>query len=295
MAQTDELIVPVYLNQRIVFDMIAMLEGGISTVTRISSMESSAKGDDRRYGAAFGLSQALSSLLKIDISGERSQKKDDSMAIKKDLERVHTPSSLMQSLRIRLKEEKRVTLVEKTYQPEAGHIVEFKAFLRRNPLIQTMDAFVGLMDLAIIFTENRKQMGTKKGEADENIKIRKQMEKFLQILRSGESVDIVSDTLSSGHRAVITLEQEYLSDPTMSDLVDGQFNVLAKVIRVVPDASSSIGLFRKSALGAMPKAMREQAFTQFSKLSKEQGFGIPELEWEISGPAIHVLPISIFA
>jgi hypothetical protein len=295
MAQTDDLIVPVYLNQRIVFDMIAMLEGGISTVTRISSMESSAKGDDRRYGAAFGLSQALSSLLKIDISGNRLQKKDDSMAIKKDVERVHTPSSLMQSLRTRLKEEKRVTPVEKTYEPEAGHIVEFTAFLRRNPLIQTLDAFVGLMDLAIIFTDNKKQPGARKGESDENTKTRKQMEKFLQILRSGDTVDIVSDALESGHRAVITLEQEYLSDPTMSDLVDGQFNVLGKIIRVVPDANNAISLFRKSALSAMPKALLEQTFSPFSKLSKEQGFSIPDLEWDISGPVIHVLPISIFA
>ena len=34
-----ELIIPVYLNQRIVFDMIAMLQGGIATVTRICSAE----------------------------------------------------------------------------------------------------------------------------------------------------------------------------------------------------------------------------------------------------------------
>jgi hypothetical protein len=275
--------------------MIAMLEGGISTVTRISSMESSAKGDDRRYGAAFGLSQALSSLLKIDISGEKSQKKDDSMALKKDLERVHTPSSLMQSLRIRLKEEERVTLVEKNYHPEAGNIIEFKAFLRRNPLIQTMDAFVGLMDLAIMFEDNKKQPGARRGEPGENVKIRKQMDKFLQILRSGDTIDIVSDVLESGHRAVITLEQEYLSDPTMADLVDGQFTILGKIIRVVAETNSAISLFRKSPLSAMPKVVLEQALLPFSKLSKEQGFSIPEPEWEITGPAMHILPISIFA
>jgi hypothetical protein len=33
----NNLIIPAYLNQRIVFDLIAMLQDGLSTVTRITS------------------------------------------------------------------------------------------------------------------------------------------------------------------------------------------------------------------------------------------------------------------
>ena len=35
----EKLIVPVYLNQRLVFDLLAMLQGGISTVTAINKTE----------------------------------------------------------------------------------------------------------------------------------------------------------------------------------------------------------------------------------------------------------------
>ena len=72
----DNLIIPAYLNQRIVFDLIAMLQDGLSTVTRITSVDSTADKDRKLYGAAFGLNQALSSLLKIDVSGRRTFNKE---------------------------------------------------------------------------------------------------------------------------------------------------------------------------------------------------------------------------
>jgi len=291
----DDLIIPVYLNQRIVFDLIAMLKGGISTITRISSMESTDQQDDRRYGGAFGLSQALSSLLKIDVSGKKHQKKSDSAEIQRDEERVHTPSSLLQNLRTTLKKEDKIIFVDKNYKPEPRHIVEFTAFLRRNPLVQTMDAFLGLMDMAIGFASKTKHPGAKKIKSDEPKIIRKQMEKFLETLKAGDTVDIVSDTLECDYRAVITLEQEYLNDPTMSDLVDGQFIVMGKIIRVVPDVNSSISLIRKSALSAMPKSLLIEGLSHISKLSEEKDFSIPELELDIKGPVIHVLPVAIFA
>jgi len=36
--QQPDLLVPVYLNQRIVFDLVAMLQGGIATVTNVTEI-----------------------------------------------------------------------------------------------------------------------------------------------------------------------------------------------------------------------------------------------------------------
>jgi hypothetical protein len=81
----------------------------------------------------------------------------------------------------------------------------------------------------------------------------------------------------------------------MSDLVDGQFNVLGKVIRVIDNDQDSINLIRKTPVSAMPEKIMSQAFSSLSALSTEQGFKIPPLELEIKGPVIHILPIAIFA
>lgn len=295
---SQELIIPVYLNQRMVFDLIAMLQGGISTVTRITSSESYSDKDQQQYGAAFGLSKAFSTLLKIDVSGTRQKAQEDSSGIQKAEERVHTPASMFQSLRASLSDRKELVIVDKEYKPKIRDIIEFTAQLRKNPIIQTMDTFVGLMEMAILFSEpptrRQKQKGRKTRERDNKL-IKKQMELFLESLKTGDTVDIVSGTLQGGFKAVITLEREFLNDPTMSDLVDGQFNVLGKVIRVIDNEQDSINLIRKTALSAMPEKIMSEIFSGLSELSSEEGFNIPPLELEVKGPAIQILPIAIFA
>ena len=291
----NNLIIPAYLNQRIVFDLIAMLQDGLSTVTRITSVDSTADKDRKLYGAAFGLNQALSSLLKIDVSGRRTLNKEKTAEVQRNEERVHTPASIFQKFREILITDKRVFSLDDNYLPKPGHMVEFTADLRKNPLIQTMDAFVGLINMAITFSDEPKKKASHKSKPDENKIIKKQMEKFLESLKTGDTTDIVSDTLANKYRAVITLEHEFLNDPTMSDLVDGHFKVLGKIIRVITDNSCSINLIRKTALSAMPKKVLTNMFSALSNLQTEGGFDIPPIELEIEGPVIHVIPIAIFS
>lgn len=103
MAEDRKLLIPVYLNQRIVFDMLAMLQGGISTVTSVSKTEQSADEKSRKMGGSFGLSQALSSLLKIDLSADATSTKAGSQEESLTEERFHTPASLFYTLRNLLK------------------------------------------------------------------------------------------------------------------------------------------------------------------------------------------------
>ena len=71
-----KLIVPVYLNQRLVFDLLAMLQGGISTVTAINRTEAANQENSEITKATFGLNAAFSSLLKIDLSREKGNNKN---------------------------------------------------------------------------------------------------------------------------------------------------------------------------------------------------------------------------
>lgn len=296
MNQQDyDLIIPVYLNQRIVFDLIAMLQGGISTVTKVASIDTTQNDDQRRYGADFGLSKALSSLLKITVGGSREIKKGEGKETKIDQEKVHTPASLFYTVRRELKQEGKLIIVDPSYKPISGAMVEFSASLHRNPFIQTMDSMLAVMDMAIAF-EGDVQKGTgQKPSKNPNYLIKEQMANFTQKLKSGETVDIVSDLLPCGYKAVITLELEYLNDPAMSDLVDGQFNVLGKIIRVINNnETGAINLLRKTAFTVMPKSILGEMRSKFRAVSLEHGLQLPELEWEAKGPVFHLLPVAIF-
>lgn len=292
----SDLIVPVYLNQRMVFDLLAMLQGGISTVTAVSKQEAGESGSRGSASASLGLSEALSSLFKIGLKAEMEASGKASTHNSVQEERVHTPASLFYQLRTTLVEKKLLQQVDEGSQVKAGQIVEFTVKLKRNPIIEIMDTMTEMMSMAVLF-EGEKSNGSKggKGKANENAQLKKQMEEFSKALKSGNTVDLTASDLPSGHRAVITVESLYLNDPVMSDLVDGEFKVVGKVVRSIEDDSESINLIRKTALSRMPSHILGQVFQQFATLGSTQGFDLPELKMEVEGPAIQVLPIAIYA
>ena len=67
----NNLIVPVYLNQKLVFDLLAMLEGGIATVTGVTRTNEDVDTSESNGRAGFGLGEALSMLMRVDLSGEK--------------------------------------------------------------------------------------------------------------------------------------------------------------------------------------------------------------------------------
>lgn len=292
----DRLIVPVYLNQKLVFDLLAMLQGGISTVTTITESSSNNNVDGEKVSAGFGLSEAFSTLLKIDLSGSKEKTIESEETNTSSQERVHTPASLFFQLRNLLLEKGYLKEVEEDL-PKAGDFVEFEGFLKRNPIVETIDSLAEMLDMADAFSNKpqSKKGNNNSSQQSEYKKIKQQMVHFSDALKAGSTIDLSSTNLNGRFTAVVTVETGFLNDPLMSDLVDGQFKVIGKVIRSVQDSSESINLLRKTALSKMPSDVMLQAMAQLSSLGSEKGFGIPELKMEVDGPAIQVLPIAIYA
>lgn len=294
-------IVPVYLNQRMVFDILAMLQDGLSQVAKVTTTETDKDALTRGIDATFGVSNALASLLKIDLSARRSATREIAGETARSEERVHTPASLLFKLRDMLGERRELVISPDLGAITVRQMVEFTSTLRRNPVIQLMDTMLEVMQLAQgldIEKEGaqRKRQGKHQPRqgATDGAKTFGQMQAFRDSLSAGSTVDIVSDRQTNGSAAVLTLELEFLSDPSMSNLVEGEFVVLGKVIRVVPEGES-ISLLRKTAMGALPDQMLTDAFAHFDLLSTVQGFVLPQAEWRVEGPAVHVLPIAIYA
>jgi len=296
MSNESVLLVPVYLNQRIVFDLVAMLQGGISTVTRVSETTQGRATTERDIGAGFGLTNAFASLLKIDLSATRREASADETAKASHDERVHTPASLFFELR-GLLAKKGLLHHDSSTVPTPGMFLEFSATLRRNPVIEVLDALHQMMGMAALFSEPDPTPAGKHlkgGKAPKKATPLEQIEQFREMVRTGETIDLTAGGLQSGHRAVLTLESQYLNDPAMGDLVDGTFTVVGKVMRVLSEGEGSVSLIRKTALGRMPSAMLTSAFDGLNAMSEIQGFALPKVEWEIPAPVVQVLPVAIY-
>ena len=108
-------------------------------------------------------------------------------------------------------------------------------------------------------------------------------------------MDLVVKNVGGGLSVVITLEVGFLNDPRLSDLVDGQFRVLGKVINTIEDKSDSISLLRDTILNRIPRSALDDFSLIPDQLKGQEGFELPDFHWKVEGPAIHILPIAIFA
>lgn len=292
MVASGDLVIPVYLNQRVVFDLVAMLEGGIAEVTQVSQSQTHSGSVSGEVSSGLGLGRALSMLLRIDLSAKAGASASGQTGEVKSENHIHTPASLFIALRAQLNEMGFVTHESADADLAPGAIVEFSASLKRNPLMETMTAMLELLTMAEAFTEEAPR-GKPKRPTEEQ-KMKRQMESFISTLSAGDTLDLTTAPILSGHRCVSTLEKQYLNDPSMSDLVDGTFRVLGKVTRAIGAGQGAISLNRKSAMSRLPATMvgELQAILEGPDLEE---FSLPKIEWEIQGPVLQVLPIAVFA
>jgi hypothetical protein len=178
-----------------------------------------------------------------------------------------------------------------------GEFIEFTAALRRNPLIEALDSVDEILDLVLLFQDpptHQKKKTAQQGQPDLK-RLQSQLHGLADSLKAGGTQDLVAELVESGGRAVLTVEQQALSDPSLSDLVDGTFRVMGKVIRAIPDSSGSVSLLRKTAMSKVPPQMLQTLTSAFGGLQQEHGFAMPTMEVEIPGPVFHVLPVAIFS
>lgn len=178
-------------------------------------------------------------------------------------------------------------------KPLPGDIVEFTAKMQPNPLTKTLDTFVEVLEMGQIFSGNQSKGKTTANQANDGSKIKKQMQAMSSAMKTGTTSDLTTGVLESKYRCIITLEKQYLNDPSMSDLVDGTFRVVGKVSRVISEDKEAISLNGNTAIGCLPDAVLSQFADAFSSPAI-QAIHLPPLEWEIKGPVIQVLPVAIF-
>ena len=291
----DQLMVPVYINEKIVLDMLAIIEDGFSTVSQVSYTEHKENNNNQKLEAGVSTSTTiLSKLLKINLQGEISHSgttgKNESVA----KEKVHTNVSLLSKFRTFLEKEKILKTDFDIAKVKIGDFVEVEGELQKNPLINYMDIFVDLFRLGDIFSEEP-QLGEKtkmKNQKQEENKTLKQIQAFADELKHSGTIDFI---LSDEPRTVVLSAQEqYLSNDNISEILGGHFKVLGKVIAICKDDTENINLLRKTTFSFLPSESVKEMFAEFQNDAME-GLNLPEFKTQIQGPALIVIPVAIYA
>ncbi|MCM2996145.1 hypothetical protein M3647_01515 [Paenibacillus cellulositrophicus] len=288
-----KLAIPIYLNQRTVFDLLAIVEEGFSQLQSVKTSEKNEKGTNSDASAEVGTKNVFA-FLNLGLKAGINHK--DAKAAEKEIqeERVFTPASLFSKLRDKLIERKLLNSLDDLFDSTKltpGSFVEFSGILRKNPMVAYMEGFIQMLEVALLFSTSQ---GKQKPKMEPDILA--QMKKFTNILKQTNSLDLISECVSAPNiKAVIPVQDEYFSNESPADIIDGQFVVLGKVVRYIPEESSdSINLLRGTPLAYLPEENLSQVTSAFYEMSSQMSMPI-EFTTQIKGPVLLVIPIAIYA
>lgn len=285
--------VPVYINEKIVLDMLAIIEDGFSMVSQVNSSEQKESTSDQT-GSANASTSLLNKLLKIDLKAEISHTGNVGESENISREKVHTNVSLLSKFRTTLDEEKLLDTSSDISNMKIASFIELEGELQKNPLIDYMDKIVDIFRMINIFSDepalgNKKNTSIQKKKESQMIK---QIKEFSDELKHSGTVDFILS--GSTGTIVLSAQEQYLANDNISEILGGKFKVLGKVIAICKDDSESIDLLRKTTLSILTDEMLADIFAGFENEDMKQ-FNLPKLVTKIKGPAMIVIPIAIYA
>ncbi len=294
----DQLVIPIYLNEKTVLDMLAIMEDGFSMVSEISSSNQDLSTSAGKVAGGVSTKAILDKLLKIQLDGSFQKDKTMSTSMGTKFEKVHTNVSLLSKFRSELVDNNLLACkAEDTLdisKINAGNFIELEGELQKNPMIDIMEKFIDVFRMAEIF-EDKPELGNKKAASikkDGNNTTLKQIRSFLDELKHTGTVDFILE--SANGTIVLSAQEQYLANDNISEIIGGTFKILGKVIRVCKDSEDGINLLRKTTLNVLNQDSLEQFLSLF-KAEELAQFNLPEVRFMIKAPSAIVIPVAIYA
>lgn len=292
-----KIVLPVYLDTKIVLDMLCIMDDGLSMVKSITTSDASSDKDAIRLDAKVGLKNVFS-LLGFDASADvkREINTDSSNSQVQTYDKVYTMASLFSKLRRKMCDTNNLSLIKNKEDFEnvnASDYVELKGDMEINPLIDFLDDSKELMKIAGIFSDEPDQRKTKnnKSNKNENQTIISQIEGIRKVLCGGNRFDIICNS-DFGINAVIPVNGDYFVDSNKKELSQGTYTVLGKIIKKY-SASEEISLFRNSSLAFLKNNMIKGIFNE-KNMNGIVELTDKDISTEINGPAILIKPVAIY-
>ncbi len=226
----NKLTIPIYLNTKIVFDMLATIEDGFSEVKNIQTSKSKNREEDAE--ANIGMSN-LFALFSVGLKGN----------------------------------------------------------LKTNPLIEMLFALKELMALANLFSDKPKNNQSKKDKLMSDAKFNAQIEGLINGLQAGGKKDIICE--ASGLKVVLPTDENYFLNNNMSEITDGNYKILGKVVQIYKD-SGEISLLRNTVFSKLQLDKMKEFQDVFNDPALADFIGNGGITTTIEAPVIMIIPIAIY-
>ena len=283
--EKNKLTIPIYLNTKIVFDMLATIEDGFADVKNVQTSKNKNQVNDVETNIG---TNNLFALLNIGVRGKHKGTSDNGETIIE--ERTHTPVSLFQQLKEQLENAKFIN--RDIDNLNIGDFIEVQGTLKNNPVIDMLSGFKEIITLANLFTDNKPKNNKNRKE---NVLTDKSLNSQIDGLIKGLQADGKKDIICEADKINIILptDENYFLNNNMSEVTDGNYKILGKVIKVCMD-DGEISLLRNTVFSKLQLDKMKEFQEFFSDPSLDQFVGEGGIKTVISAPVIMVIPIAIY-
>ena len=283
--EKNKLTIPIYLNTKIVFDMLATIEDGFADVKNVQTSKNKNQVNDIESNIG---TNNLFAFLNIGVRGNHKSTSNDGETIIE--ERTHTPVSLFQQLKEQLENAKFIN--RDINNLNIGDFVEVQGTLKNNPVIDMLSGFKEIITLANLFTDNKPKNNKNRKE---NVLTDKRLNSQIDGLIKGLQADGKKDIICEADKINIILptDENYFLNNNMSEVTDGNYKILGKVIKVCMD-DGEISLLRNTVFSKLQLDKMNEFQNLFSDPSLTQFVGEGGIKTVISAPVIMVIPIAIY-
>lgn len=283
--EKNKLTIPIYLNTKIVFDMLATIEDGFSDVKNVQTSKNKNQVNDVETNIG---TNNLFAFLNIGVRGNHKGTLDNGETIIE--ERTHTPVSLFQQLKEQLDNAKFIN--RDINNLNIGDFVEVQGTLKNNPVIDMLSGFKEIITLSNLFTDSKpKNNKNRKENILTDKRLNAQMDGLIKGLQADGKKDIICE--AGKINIILPTDENYFLNNNMSEVTDGNYKILGKVIQICMK-SGEISLLRNTVFSKLQMDKMNKFQELFSDPSLTQFVGEGGIKTVISAPVIMVIPIAIY-
>ena len=279
----DLLTIPIYLNTKIVFDMLATIEDGFSIVKNIQTSRS--KDKESEVSAEIG-SGNIFAFLNVGLKGKTKNTSKGNETYSE--EKTHTTVSLFQKLKQKLGE---VGLIIRDHSNiKIGDFIEMQGNFKMNPLIGMLSSIKEMLAIYNLFSEKAKLSNGKKDKMLSDAKFNAQIDALINGLQADGKRDIVCETEKMN--ILLPTYDSYFINNNMSEVTDGNYKFLGKVVQMCIN-DGEISLLRNTVFSKL-QVEKLKDFEDIINDDSLKPFFSEKITTSVKAPVLMVIPIAIY-
>ena len=148
-----------------------------------------------------------------------------------------------------------------------------------------------LMALANLFSDKPQNAKSKKEKLLSDNKFNAQINGLIDGLQADGKKDIICE--ANKLKAVLPTDENYFLNGNMSEVTDGNYKILGKVVKICKD-EEEISLLRNTVFSRLQIDKMKEFQELFNDPSLKSFVKADEIETSIKSPAIMIIPIAIY-